>query len=465
MQLLNPYIDLILLAGVLLTLLLLLALWLRQNTLARCLNLSVERQREGAQRLEELVRNQERQLLNAIGREGEKRREEGHVFQRRQLLQISKLYQALERRFGEMQKGTADEIGVLKLSLAERLDSFHQRLDKAMVENRLAQQQELSTGIDGVARQLAEGLSRNTESLGKRVDSLTASTDQRLQEISGQVEKRLSEGFEKTTETFTRVLEHLSRIDEAQKRITELSSNVVSLQEVLADKRSRGAFGEVQLNGLVSNLLPEASYSLQHTLSSGARADCMLFLPDPTGHICIDAKFPLESYRRMSNNDLSEGERKRAGGSFRTDIRKHIDDIASKYILPGETADGAVMFIPAEAVFAEIHASFPELVEEAHRRRVWLVSPTTMMAILTTARAVLKDAATREQVHIIQQHLNSLSKDFSRFQSRMDKLAGHIRLAHQDVDEVNISARKISHRFGQIEKVELDEPVESLPSA
>ncbi len=293
-------------------------------------------------------------------REGGKRKEEGHTFQQRQLLQISKLYQALERRFGEMQKGTADEIGALKLSLSERLDGFQQGLDKAITETRLAQQQELSQGIDGVARQLAEGLSRNTETLGKRVDSLTASTDQRLQEISGQVEKRLSEGFEKTTETFTRVLEHLSRIDEAQKRITELSSNVVSLQEVLADKRSRGAFGEVQLNGLVSNLLPERSFALQHTLSSGARADCMLFLPEPTGNICIDAKFPLESFRRMSNNDLSEGERNRAAAQFRVDIRKHIDDIANKYILPGETADGAVMFIPAEAVFAEIHATFPD---------------------------------------------------------------------------------------------------------
>ncbi|MEJ1388571.1 MAG: DNA recombination protein RmuC [Candidatus Sedimenticola sp. (ex Thyasira tokunagai)] len=464
MQLLNQYIDLILLSGVIVTLLLIFALWARQNTLVRNLKLSTERQGEGVQRLEELLRNQERQLLDAISREGEKRKEEGHSFQQRHLLQISKLYQALERRFGEMQKGTADEIGALKLSLSERLDGFQQGLDKAITENRLAQQQELSQGIDGVARQLAEGLLRNTETLGKRVDVLTASTDQRLQEISGQVEKRLSEGFEKTTETFTRVLEHLSRIDEAQKRITELSSNVVSLQEVLADKRSRGAFGEVQLNGLVSNLLPERSFALQHTLSSGARADCMLFLPEPTGNICIDAKFPLESFRRLSNNDLNEGERNRAASQFRVDIRKHIDDIANKYILPGETADGAVMFIPAEAVFAEIHATFPELVDEAHRRRVWLVSPTTMMAILTTARAVLKDAATREQVHIIQQHLHSLSKDFGRFQSRMDKLAGHIRLAHQDVDEVNISARKISHRFGQIEQVELDEPVESLPS-
>lgn len=463
MQLLEQYSDLMTLTGVLLLLLLLIALWWRQGSLGRQLHGSLIHQGETLQRLEALLHQQERQQLAAIYQEGEKRREEGHAFQQRQLGQIAKLYQALERRFGEMQKGAADEIGALRLALAERLEGFQQGLDKALVENRLLQQQELLKGFDGIGRQLSEGLTLNADTLGKRVDELTSSTDRRLQEISGQVEKRLSEGFEKTTETFTRVLEHLSRIDEAQKRITELSSNVVSLQEVLADKRSRGAFGEVQLNGLISNLLPERSYALQQTLSSGVRADCMLFLPEPTGNICIDAKFPLESFRRLNDGQLTEGERSSAASRFRLDIRKHIDDIASKYILPGETADGAVMFIPAEAVFAEIHGSFPDLVDEAYRRRVWLVSPTTMMAVLTTARAVLKDAATREQVHLIQQHLHRLSKDFSRFQGRMDKLAGHIRMAHQDVDDVNVSARKISQRFGQIERVELDEAAEVLP--
>jgi DNA recombination protein RmuC len=311
---------------------------------------------------------------------------------------------------------------------------------------------------------VGEALVQHADSLGRRVAQLTDSTDRRLQEISGQVEKRLNEGFEKTTETFTQVLTHLSRIDEAQKRITELSSNVVSLQEVLSDKRSRGAFGEVQLNALVRNVMPEAGFALQHTLSNGKRADCLLFLPDPTGNVVIDAKFPLEAYQRLQDQRLGEAERGRVQRQFRQDIRKHIDDIAAKYIIPGETSDGAVMFIPAEAVFAEIHARFPDLVEEAFRKRVWLVSPTTMMAILTTARAVLKDAATREQVHIIQQHLRDLSRDFDRFQNRMERLASHISQAHTDVNHVNISARKISSRFERIEKVELDEePSPDLP--
>jgi DNA recombination protein RmuC len=271
------------------------------------------------------------------------------------------------------------------------------------------------------------------------------------------VEKRLDEGFEKTTETFTRVLNHLTRIDEAQKKITELSADVVSLQEVLADKRSRGAFGEVQLVSLVRNVLPERGFSLQRTLSNGTRVDCLLHMPEPAAPVAVDAKFPLEAYRRLADPHLAESERARAASRFRQDVQKHIRDIATKYLIPGETAEGAVMFIPAEAVFAEIHGRFPDLVEQAHRASVWIVSPTTMMAVLTTARAVLRDEATREQVHVIQRHLGELSRDFGRFQDRMDRLARHIRQAHRDVDEVHTSARRISGRFEKIERVELPE--------
>ena len=224
----------------------------------------------------------------------------------------------------------------------------------------------------------------------------------------------------------------------------------------MSDKRSRGAFGEVQLNALVSNIMPENSYSLQYTFENGVRADCVLFLPEPTGTICIDSKFPLESYQRMTDMTLGDADRKTAEQQFRQDIKKHIKDISSKYIISGETSEGAVMFIPAEAVFAEIHGHYPELVEEAQRARVWLASPTTMMAVLTTSRAVLKDAATRKQVHIIQEHLVALSKDFGRFQDRMDKLATHIDQANRDVADVNKSAKKITSRFTKIEKVELE---------
>ncbi len=406
---------------------------------------------------------------------------------------VMRLQDLLDQRMGGLQRQVFEDSADLKAELGERFEAQRRAVADALADGRLAQQREsaelrasleaaltrhretaeqhqrealkgqqeaLTSGMTAMAGQVSEAFRLSSEELGKRVEGLTQTTDGRLREISGQVEKRLSEGFEKTTETFVRVLEHLSRIDEAQKRITELSSSVVSLQEVLTDKRSRGAFGEVQLAGLVSNIMPEGSFALQQTLSNGTRVDCLLNLPEPTGNVPIDAKFPLESFQAMMDNDLPETDRARAARQFRQDIRKHIHDIADKYLIPGETADGAVMFLPAEAIFAEIHAHFPELVEEAQRARVWLVSPTTLMAVLTTARAVLKDDATRKQVHVIQDHLRQLSADFGRFQQRMDKLATHIRQAHDDVAQVNTSAKKITARFQDIDQVELPEPEE-----
>ncbi len=339
-----------------------------------------------------------------------------------QLQRLSDMQGKLEQRFGELQQGIEKRLGEMAQQSIEKMAASNLQVQKTLQE--------------------------------------------RLQEISGQVEKRLDKGFEKTTATFTDVVKRLALIDEAQKKITELSGNVVSLQEVLTDKRARGAFGEVQMSGLVSNIMPENSFALQHTLSNGKRVDCMLFLPEPTGDIAIDSKFPLDSYQRMLDPDATDAERLLAEKQFRQDIKKHIKDISDKYIIPGETADGAIMFIPAEAVFAEIHAHQPELVEEAQRARVWMVSPTTMMAVLTTARAVLKDSATRKQVHLIQEHLVMLSKDFERFRTRMDNLSRHIKQANKDVEEVNTSAKKISSRFDKIEKVELadEDAVEMLES-
>jgi DNA recombination protein RmuC len=315
----------------------------------------------------------------------------------------------------------------------------------------------MQAGFGSLHEQLGTALLRNSTDLGQRFDTLTRVTDERLREIGGQVDKRLSEGFEKTTATFTDVIRRLALIDEAQKKITALSSEVVGLQELLADKRSRGAFGEVQLAQLVGNLLPPSGYALQHALPNGRIADCALFLPPPTGTICIDAKFPLESFRIMTDIARSAAERKRAETTFKQDVRKHIKDIAERYVLRDVTSDGAIMFIPAEAVFAEIQAHHPDVVDFAHAARVWLASPTTLWAILNTASAVLKDAATREQVDIIRRHLGHLAQDFQRFRARMDKLAQHIQQANRDVDEVNISARKLSERFEKIERVELEQ--------
>lgn len=330
-----------------------------------------------------------------------------------QLKSLAEMQARLERRFGDMQQGIEKRLGEMSQASIERLALSNEQIQ---------------------------------ETLHKR-----------LTEISGQVETRLNKGFEKTNETFTDVVKRLALIDEAQKKITELSSSVVSLQEVLNDKRSRGAFGEAQMMLQVRNALPENCFEEQFKLSNGTRVDCMLFLPEPTGNLAIDAKFPLDSYKTMMDTSLSKADRTGAERQFKQDIKKHINDIADKYIIPGETSDGALMFIPAEAVFAEIHAHQPELVEEAQRRRVWMVSPTTMMAVLTTARAVLKDSATRKQVHLIQEHLVRLSADFDRFRKRMDNLSKHIQQANRDVEEVNTSARKISSRFEKIEKVELQD--------
>jgi len=281
----------------------------------------------------------------------------------------------------------------------------------------------------------------------------------RLQDIDSKVKESLEEGFKKTNDTFDRVMKQLSTIDEAQKKIDGLTTNIVSFQELLGDKKSRGAFGEVQLEGLVRNALPPNAFSMQHTLSNGNRADCVLFLPEPTGSVAIDSKFPLESYRKMLDTSLPPDEIKNAQKQFKLDIKKHIHDIASKYIISNETSDGAVMFIPAEAVFAEIHAYHSDLIEEAMSQRVWLVSPTTLMAVLNTARAVLKDVETRKQVHIIKAELGRLGQEFERFDVRMKKLADNIRQAHEHAQDVHVTSQKISRRFSQIERVELkDDP-------
>ncbi len=365
--------------------------------------------------------------------------------------------QLLLQQQGEVKSYFEQQMADLRIKLMrqmnEQKDQFSQLQSQSLDQLIL----HLSKATQSNREELSKSLLATSEQLSQRMNELTSATKSQLTEISGQVEKRLTEGFDKTTKTFSDILQRLALIDDAQKKITELSTNVVSLQEVLADKRSRGAFGEVQLNSLIRNVLPEQSFSFQHTLSNGKIADCILFLPKPTGDVVIDAKFPLESYRKMADNELAESERKQALRQFKIDIKKHINDISDKYLINNETADGAIMFIPAEAIFAEIHGHQSDLVEYANKRRVWLTSPTTLMAILTTARSVLKDEATRQQIHIIQAHLSDLAQDFNRFKGRFANLAKHIDQAATDVKQIHTSANKISSRFEKIEQVELAE--------
>ena len=364
--------------------------------------------------------------------------------------------QAQEKQQLQLSNSFEQQMADLRIKLLRQMNEQQAQLNRSQNQSLDQLLEHIAKATQTNREELAKSLLSSGDQMAQRIDSLTMATDKRLQEISGQVEKRLSEGFEKTTKTFSDILQRLALIDDAQKKITELSTNVVSLQEVLNDKRSRGAFGEVQLNGLIRNVLPEQSFKLQHTLSNGKIADCILFLPKPTGNVVIDSKFPLESFRKMMDFELPNSDRKVALKQFKIDIKKHINDISDKYLIDNETADGAIMFIPAEAVFAEIHGHQSDLVDYANKKRVWLASPTTLMAILTTARSVLKDEATRQQIHIIQAHLSDLAQDFSRFKSRFANLAKHIDQAAVDVQQIHTSANKISNRFEKIEQVELE---------
>lgn len=362
--------------------------------------------------------------------------------------------------YDKLQQALTTQIHQLHIDLQSSFQAGQQTIHEKITQGQFTSQQLMTETMQrqmtDVREQMSHSFKQHASSLTSHLHSLTEEIRTHLHNLTQQVNHRLTEGFEKTSSTFTDVVRRLTIIDEAQKQITELSSHVVSLQDVLIDKRARGAFGEVQLTTLLANMLPNNHYSLQYTLSNQKRADCILFLPEPTGNIVIDAKFPLETYQKIMNTDASAADRKALQQQFRQDLQKHIKDIAEKYIIPNETTDGAVMFIPAEAIFAEVHANYPEVIAMSQRLKVWLVSPSTLMAVLTTARAVLKDDATRKQVHIIQKHLHALADDFQRFEKRMDKLSKHIDLAHQDVNEVNTSAKKITQRFQKIESVELE---------
>ena len=345
-------------------------------------------------------------------------------------------------------QATRDAMQALQLaqnaSLALTRETVLEKLHTTLAEQGKAEQELIQSTMRHATLQLVA-----------TIDNLAKSVDGRLEQIGGKVSERLDEGFKKTNQTFIDVMARLATIDEAQKKIDGLTTNVVSLQELLGDKRSRGAFGEVQLEALVRNVLPVNSFAMQYTFPNGTRADCALFLPDPTGTVAVDSKFPLENYHRMMDSKLSDADQLLAEKQFKLDVKKHVDDIANKYIISNVTSDGAVMFIPAEAVFAELHAYHHDVIEYAMNKRVWVVSPTTLMAVLNTARAVLKDVETRKQVHVIKEELGKLSKDFGRFDQRMKKLADNIRQAHENAQDVHISSQKISQRFAQIERVEL----------
>ncbi|WP_299956466.1 DNA recombination protein RmuC [uncultured Roseobacter sp.] len=277
-----------------------------------------------------------------------------------------------------------------------------------------------------------------------------------LSEMQERMKETLHGSSKQTTTSLTQLQERLAAIDKAQDNITKLSGDVLSLQDILSNKQTRGAFGEIQLRDIVSKALPKDSFALQHTLSNGKRADCLIHLPNPPGPIVIDSKFPLEAYEALRAAE-TDWELKEAVAKMKVAVTKHISDIAAKYIIDGETADGALMFLPSEAVYAELHANFPDLVRKGFDARVWIVSPTTCMATLNTMRAILKDARMREQAGAIRSELSKLVADVDRLGARVGNLDRHFSQASKDIEEIKISADKAGKRAHRLDNFDFEE--------
>ena len=299
-----------------------------------------------------------------------------------------------------------------------------------------------------------------SKSLTEDFDKLENKVERRLILINEKVNERLDENFNKTNKTFTNVLERLSKIDEAQKKIENLSGDIVSLQSILTDKKSRGIFGEVNLKHILVSVFGENNekiYKLQYTMPNTTIADAIIFAPEPLGNVAIDSKFPLENYQLMVDKTKSQSERNAYEKQFKIDVKKHIDAISSKYIIPGVTSNQAIMFLPAEAIFAEINAYHNDLVEYAYKKNVWITSPTTLISTFTTIQVLLKNMERDKYAKIVHNELTKLGIEFQRYKERWDKLSRSIETVNKDVENLNITSDKITKKFEAISDVRLDD--------
>ncbi len=344
-------------------------------------------------------------------------------------------------------------------------------LSKTIIKENSDLKLELANSIGKSSKENIKDLNEFKEGLNKEIlenfESLNNKIEQQMDRINKKVEFRLSEGFEKTNKTFTNIVERLTKIDEAQKNIEKLSTDVVSLQNVLTDKKSRGTFGEVQLNHILTSIFGEKNdmvFEIQATLSNGKIADALIHIPDPMGDLAVDSKFPLENYQRMIDKEATDREIVEATRKFKSDLKKHIDDIASKYIIPTETSDQAIMFIPAEAIFAELNAYHQDIIDYAQRKRVWIASPTTLMSLLTTVQVLLRNVKRDKHIKVIQRELVKLGDDFTKYQTRWDKLSRSIDTVNKSVKDIHITTNKIGKRFNEISQVQLEEKEESSKS-
>ena len=351
--------------------------------------------------------------------------------------QIIDEQQRMEKRLQQTNFQMLDTIGQNNERILERYTQFERTIRGQLLQH--------STLIN-------DQLQRDFEQLNERIEV-------NLMRINDKVNERLDSSFNQTNETFQNILVRLAKIDEAQRKIESLSTDIVSLQNLLTDKKSRGTYGEVQLYQILVSVFGDKNdrlYQTQYKLSNGRIVDAILFAPPPLGNLPIDSKFPLENYQRMMDRTLLELERQVATKQFKQDVKRHIDDISTKYIRPEETSDQAILFMPAEAIFAEINAYHQDLIQYAQERRVWLVSPTTLMSTLTTIQVILNNIERDRHAIVIQQELNKLGDEFKRYKERWDKLSKHIDTVSKDVKEIHITTEKIGTRFDSISNVELE---------
>ena len=345
-------------------------------------------------------------------------------------------------------------IGVLIVILVLVIVSLFKNINEGKITERLGKLE------NNVTRELGDFKSDISRNLNDDFNKQNERIDNRLNVINDRVNERLDENFEKTNKTFNNVLEKLAKIDEAQKKIDSLSTDIVSLQGILTDKKSRGIFGEVNLTHILSSVFGDKNdkvYQLQYTFDNGNIADAVLFAPEPLGTIAIDSKFPLENYRIMVDKNQDKLSREAAAKLFKNDVKKHIDAISSKYIIPGVTSDQAIMFLPAEAIFAELNAYHDDIIEYAYKKRIWITSPTTLMSTLTTIEVIIKNQERDKYAKIIQEELQKLSIEFGRYRDRWDKLSRSIETVNKDVLDIHTTTEKISKRFDSINKVDIKE--------
>ena len=344
-------------------------------------------------------------------------------------------------------------IGLLVVLIILTVISLFKNINESNITERLGK---LEVSMMKEMGNFKNDLSRD---LNDDFTKLNEGVEKRLLLINDKVNERLDQNFEKTNKTFQNVIERLSRIDEAQKKIDNLSGDIISLQSILTDKKTRGIYGEVNLKHILVSVVGERNdniYRLQYTFSTGVIADSVLFAPEPLGTICIDSKFPLEHYQAMVDKRLTSEMRDKYEKMFRMDMKKHIDAIADKYIIPGETSNQAILFLPAEAIFAEINAYHTDIINYAYRKHVWITSPTTLVSTLTVIEMIIKNIERDKYTRVIHEELNKLGLEFSRYKERWDKLARSIQTVNKDVENVYITTDKITKKFESINRVDVN---------